>query len=164
MTLEVTIDDVVLEILAGDELDTGELGPLGVAIFRGEQKPFLENDEGKAVVTYKLPYAVYSSNVGLPFNRRLSGRNTRNSTFCAIQFVGGDQWQAKWAGTQIREALVDRRLEVDGIPTGLVSVEASPRIWRSDDAIRTDGQPVYYGVDEYAVGTSSRRRMPVGGA
>ena len=164
MSTEETIDDVILEILAGNQLDTGELGPLGVAVFRGEQKPFLINEEGKAVVTYKLPYAVYSSNVGLPFNRRLSGRQTRNSTFCAIQFVGGDQWQAKWAGKAIRDALVDRRVVVGGIPTGLISVEASPRIWRSDDAIRTDGQPVYYGVDEYAVGASSRRPMPVGGA
>jgi len=158
-----TIDDVILEILAGAELSTGEPGPLGVAIFDGEQKPFLEDAEGKAVVTYNLPYAVYTANVGLPFNLRLSGRHTRNSTFCAIQFVGGSRWQAKWAGQAIRDALAGRRLQVDDLPTGLISVETSPRIWRSDDAIRPDGSPVYYGVDEYAVGASSRRRMPVGG-
>jgi len=162
-----TIDDVILAILAGDKLDTGEMGPLGVAVFDGEQRPFLTDPpgdpNGKAVVTYALPYAVYNSNVGLPFNRRLAGRETRNSTFCAIQFVGGSRWQAKWAGQQIRDALSGRRLTVAGLKTGLISVEASPRIWRSDDAIRPDGAPVYYGVDEYAVGASVRRQIPVGG-
>ena len=157
------IDDVILAILAGGTLNSGDPGPLGVTIFDGEQKPFLTDDDGKSVVTYNLPYAVYNSNVGLPFNRRLAGRETRNSTFCAIQFVGGTRWQAKWAGVKIREALSGRRLAVDGTPTGLISVEGSPRIWRSDDAITTDGAPVYYGVDEYAVGSSLRRRMPVGG-
>lgn len=159
-----TIDEAILAILAGDELNTGDMGPLGVAIFDGEQKPFLENEEGKAVVTYNLPYAVFTSNVGLPYARRLTGRQTRNSTFCAIQFVGGTREQAKWAGQQIRDALIGRRLVLDDLPTGLIEVEASPRIWRSDDAIRPDGFPVYYGVDEYAVGASVRRPMPVGGS
>lgn len=153
------IDDVILFALGGDKVGTGEPGPLGVTIWDGLMKPFPLNDEGKAVVTYDLPYAVYTSNVGLDTHRRVCGGTARTSTFWAIQYVGADRWQTKWAGKRIRDALRGR-LTVAGRRTGIPICDVSPRIWRDDDAIRPDGTPLYYGVDEYAV---SAPRMTTGG-
>ena len=106
---------------------------------------------GAVVVSYTLPDAVYYSSIGDDDNRRLSGRKTRRSVFFQVTYVGKDRDQVKWAGEQIRAALQGARPIVAGHRTGLIDLEASQRIRRDDDAIRPDGSPLFYGVDEYAV-------------
>lgn len=115
--------------------------------------------EGAVVVEYDLPYAVFYSSVGDDDNARLSGRRGRRSVFFSITYVGGDRQQAKWLGERIRdEALGGRRIAVPGHRTWLCAIEESQRVRRDDDAIRPDGSPLFYGVDEYAL---SITRTPV---
>lgn len=106
-------------------------------------------------VAYELPYAVYYSSLGddpeSEENQRLTGRRGRRSIFWSITYVGGDRRQTKWAGQKIRDALAGRRVVVAGHRSWLIGVEESQRIRRDDDAIRPDGSPLFYGVDQYAV-------------
>lgn len=106
--------------------------------------------DGK-VVNYDLPYAVYYSSVGDDDNRRMTGRKRRRSVFFSITYVGLDRRQAKWAGEKIRDAIADRRISVPGYRTWLCDLQESQRVRRDDDAIRPDGSPLYYGVDNYAL-------------
>lgn len=108
-------------------------------------------DGGPRVVSYKLPYAVYFSSVGDDDNPRLAGRKLRRSVFWSIHYVGIDRNQAKWAGERIRLALQGRRVAVEGCKTWPIDLQVSTRIRRDDDAIRPDGSPLFYGVDEYAM-------------
>lgn len=107
------------------------------------------------VVSHKLPYAVYFSSLGddppTEENERLAGQRGRRSIFFAITYVGADNRQTKWAGQLIRDAIAGKRLVVPGHRVWLVSVEESQRIRRDDEAVRPDGAPLFYGVDNYAV-------------
>lgn len=114
-----------------------------------------DQTSGSVVVTYAVPYAVFYSSIGDDDNRRLSGRKTRRSVFFQVTYVGEDRNQTKWAGEKIRAALQGKRPVVDGHRMGLIDLEASQRIRRDDDAIRPDGSPLFYGVDEYAVSVFS---------
>jgi hypothetical protein len=116
----------------------------------------VDADNTGNLVRYPTPYAVYYSSVGddpadADENMRLIGRRGRRSVFFAITYVGEDRNQTKWAGERIRNALSGRRLAIPGHRSWLVSVEESQRVRRDDDAIRPDGSPLFYGVDEYAV-------------
>lgn len=113
-------------------------------------------DNASSVVKYDLPYAVYYSSVGDDDNPRLSGRHGRRSVFFSITYVGMDRNQAKWLGEKIRDLLQDRRIDVPGHKTWLCRLTdsgggASQRVRRDDDAIRPDGSPLFYGVDQYAL-------------
>lgn len=121
------------------------------------------------VVRFELPYLVYRSNVGLDQDRRLGGRRIRRSTLFDIVYVGGTQDQAKLAGEVARFELERTRIDLgpdyDNQRSGLIEVEegGSQRIWRDDDAVRPDGVPLYYGVDQYAVPIKNPRApVPVG--
>lgn len=109
------------------------------------------DSQGRSIVTYDMPYAVYSSAVGDDDNRRLSGRERRRSVPFYITYVGLSREQAKWCGEKVRVALKGKRLMVPGYRTWLVEIEESQRVWRDDEAARPDGSPIYYGVDAYAV-------------
>lgn len=115
----------------------------------------VEADNETKVVTYSLPYGVFYSSLGddppTPENMRLSGHRGRRSVFFSMVYVGADRWQAKHAGQRIRDALAGKRLTVAGHKVWLTGVEESQRVRRDDDAIRPDGSPLFYGVDEYAV-------------
>jgi hypothetical protein len=123
---------------------------LGVDVYDGLVTPTITN-----VVDYDLPYAVFYSSLGddppAPENARLSGQRGRRSVFFSVTYVGLDRNQAKWAGEKIRAALIESRLVVPDHKVWLVSVEESQRVRRDDDAIRPDGSPLFYGVDNYAV-------------
>lgn len=109
-------------------------------------------DKETNVVTLDLPYAVYASSVGDDDNPRLTGRKKRRSVFFTLMYVGEDRNQAKAAGEAIREVLQGKRLVIPDYPkTWLCQLEASQRVRRDDDAIRPDGSPLFYGMDEYAV-------------
>lgn len=115
----------------------------------------VEADNATKVVRYETPYAVFYSSLGddppTPENMRLTGQRGRRSVFFSIVYVGADRRQAKHAGQRIRDALAGKRLIVGGHRVWLTDVEESQRVRRDDDAIRPDGSPLFYGVDEYAV-------------
>lgn len=131
------VDDAVLDALA----DTG------LAIHDGLM--VAANDSG--VVTYTLPYAIYYSSIGDDDNRRLSGRKGRRSVFFSLTYVGEDRNQTKWAGEIIRDALQGKRLHVPGHKSWLCELLESQRVRRDDEAVRPDGSPLFYGVDNYAI-------------
>lgn len=133
------VDDVLLPLIATSGVDIHD----GLML--------TDSTEGSPVVTYDLPYAVYYSSIGDDDNRRLSGRRGRRSVFFTVTYVGQDRNQAKWAGEKIRALLQDKRIAVPGHKTWLCGLEESQRIRRDDDAIRPDGSPLFYGVDNYAL-------------
>lgn len=106
---------------------------------------------GSNVVSYTLPYAVFYSSIGDDDNPRMSGRKGRRSVFFTVTYVGRDRNQAKWAGEKIRDALQGRRFTIPGHRSWLCDLEESQRIRRDDDAVRPDGSPLFYGVDNYAI-------------
>ena len=106
-------------------------------------------DNSTKVVSYALPYVVYSSNYGSEETRRLAGRRTRRSVFMSLMFVGESPEQVKWAQQRVRDSFADRRIEIPGHKTWPVELMASQRIRRDDDALRPDGSPLFYAVDEY---------------
>lgn len=109
---------------------------------------------GAVVVTYALPYAVYYSSIGDDDEdtRRLSAHIPRESVFFSITYVGLDRRQTKAAGERIRAQLRRWRPTVVGYRAEVVQLLESQRIRRDDEAIRPDGSPLFYGVDNYAVG------------
>lgn len=115
----------------------------------------VEADNSSNVVTYELPYAVYYSSVGddppTAENMRMTGQRGRRSIFFAITYVGLDRNQTKWAGEKIRAALQGKRFAIPGYRSWPVWLEESQRIRRDDDAIRPDGSPLFYGVDNFAI-------------
>lgn len=112
---------------------------------------FMDVENDGQVVTYPMPYAVYYSSVGDDDNRRLSGRKGRRSVFFTLTYVGLDRNQTKWAGELLRDTLQGRRIHVPGHKTWLCELLESQRIRRDDEAVRPDGSPVFYGVDNYAL-------------
>lgn len=114
-------------------------------------------DNTTNVVSYPLPYAAYYSSIGDDDNRRLAGRKVRRSVFFSVVYVGADRNQTKWAGEKIRAALQGKRFVIPGHRTWLCDLQESQRIRRDDDAIRPDGSPLFYGVDNYAVSITLTR-------
>lgn len=106
------------------------------------------------VVTYDLPYAVYTSSVGDDDEetRRLDARIPRDSVFFSFTYVGLDRNQAKAAGERIHAQMKRWRPVVPGFHCEIVQRLQSQRIRRDDEATRPDGAPLFYGVTEYAVG------------
>lgn len=134
--------------------DDPEAAPADPAAMHVHDGLVAVNNETK-VVTYELPYAVFYSSLGddpeSDENQRLTGRRGRRSIFWSMHYVGADRRQAKWAGEQIRNAFRGRRVMVAGHRSWLIQVEESQRVRRDDDAIRPDGSPLFYGVDNYSV-------------
>ncbi len=110
--------------------------------------------EGVVVVTTPLPYAIYMSSIGDDDEetRRMSAHIPRQSVFFTFIYVGLDRNQAKWAGERLRARLRRYRPTVDGFVCEVVQLLESQRVRRDDEAIRPDGSPLFYGVDNYAVG------------
>lgn len=126
------------------------LGATGVDVNDGFVD--VERESGSPrVVTQRLPFLVYYSNLGHPDGPRLSGRNCRESVLFQVTYVGIDRNQAKAAGERQRAALEGKRLTIAGRKSWLIVLEESQRVRRDDDAIRADGSPLFYGVDVYTV-------------
>ena len=134
------VDDVILARLRAAGLD----------IHDSEMNPD-DTDGDPKVITYSLPYAVYFSNVGDDDRPRLSGRRARRSVFFSLTFVGIDRAQTKWLGEKIRASLQDKPIAVSGHKTWLCQLQESQRIRRDDEVTRPDGNPLFYGVDNYAL-------------
>ncbi len=141
------VDDVVLAAIRAvhpDVLNTAT-GKMESRVHDGQ----VVADNDTKVVYYPLPYVVYSSNLGTDDDRRLAGRNTQRSVFWSLMFVGIDRTQVKWLAEKVRGQIADRHLEVPGHKTRRIKLQSSQRVWRDDDAIRPDGSPLFYSVDEY---------------
>lgn len=106
---------------------------------------------GKPVVTYPVPFASYASAIGDDDNPRLSGRKVRRSVPFYITYVGTTRDQAKWAGERLRLKLQRRRLDIDGFRVWPIQLDQSQRVRHDDNVMRTDGSPLYYGIDWYSV-------------
>jgi uncharacterized protein (DUF427 family) len=134
-----------------DDPEAAPTDPDAMVVFDG----LVVADNESNVVEYELPYAVHYSSLGddpeSEENQRLTGRRGRRSIFWSTTYVGADRRQAKWAGQKIRDALAGRRVVVAGHRSWLITVEESQRVRRDDDAIRPDGSPLFYGVDNYSV-------------
>lgn len=112
----------------------------------------LDDDDGNPkIVTYDLPYAVYTSSIGDDDRPRLTGRRARRSVFFSILYVGIDRNQAKACGERIRASLQDKHIPVPDHQVWLCQLQESQRVRRDDEAVRSDGSPLYYGVDNYAL-------------
>ncbi len=135
------VDDAVLAVLREVLPDVST----GTRVHDGEVRA---NNTTK-VVTYPLPYVVYTSNFGADETRRLAGAKSRRSVFFSCMFVGESREQVKWAQGRVRDRIADKRLQIPDHKTWPVELMASQRIRRDDDAIRPDGSPLFYGVDEY---------------
>ena len=135
-------------------VDDVVLARLEDAVFKVHDGFFGLVDPLTKVVDYPLPYAVYYSSVGDDDEdtRRLSARISRDSVFFSITYVGSDRNQTKAAGEEIRDLLRRWRPDVPGMKAEIVQLLESQRVRRDDEAIRPDGQPLFYGVDNYAVG------------
>lgn len=131
------VDDAVLAALEATGVDVND--------------GFVDTDNTGNVVTYPLPYLVYYSSVGIDDSPRFTGRKARRSVFFSITYIGLDRNQAKWAGEKARAALADQRIAVQGYRTFLCELLESQRVRRDDDAVRPNGEPLYYGVDNYAL-------------
>lgn len=131
------MDNVVLAILEGTGVDVND----GI----------VDADNSGNVVTHPLPYFVYYSSIGDDDNVRLSGRKGRRSVFFSVTYVGETRDQAKAAGERARGVLQGKRLVIPGHKSWLCQLQESQRVRRDDDAIRPDGSPLFYGVDNYAV-------------
>lgn len=134
-----------------DEAVMGILRDRGLNVHDNYMQVDQTDAEGRAIVTYAMPYLVYSSALGDDDNRRLTGRQQRRSVPFYITYVGLDRNQTKWLGERLREVLQGQRLVVPGHRSWLCNLQESQRIWRDNDATRADGSPLFYGVDIYAV-------------
>lgn len=130
-----------------DNVILAALGTTGVDI----HDSYVEVDAQTKAVNYPLPFAVYYSSVGDDANPRLSGQSGRRSVYFRLVYVGVDRNQAKWAGERIRDTLHEKRFAFPGRKSWFCVCETSQQVRRDDDAIRPDGSPLFYGVDEYAV-------------
>lgn len=109
-------------------------------------------DNSGKTVEYPVPYATYTSSIGDYHAERLDGRPGILSVFFSVTYVGTTREQAKGLGEKFRAVLVRKRVNGTGITrSGLIHLEESQRVRRDDDAIRLDGTPLFYGVDNYAV-------------
>jgi hypothetical protein len=135
-----------------DEAVLAAFEPLPFEVHDGYVGPIQRDPLVPTKIEYPLPYAVYYSNIGDDHGYRLDGRPSRRSVFFQITYVGLDRNQAKAAGEQIRDLLERDQIVVP--PHRVYNakyLQTSERVRRDDNAISSDGAPLFYGVDEYAL-------------
>jgi hypothetical protein len=102
-------------------------------------------------VTLPMPYIHYTSAVGDDDNRRLTARRMRRSVPFYLTYVGETEEQTKAAGEAARDLLERWVPTISGHTAWPCKVEESQRVRRDDASVNTEGQPLFYGVDGYAV-------------
>lgn len=106
------------------------------------------------VVTIPVPYVVFTSSTGDDdeATRRLSAHIPRTSVFFSVTYVGLDRHQCKAVGEAVWALLRRWRPVIENYGCEIVQRLESQRIRRDDEATTQDGFPLFYGVDNYAVG------------
>ena len=160
------VDDAILALTGFKRMVNGQLvqqaGTLGLSfdVWDGESHIKRLPGEGNplpVVIELDTPFAVYGSSVGTDSNPRLSGDHARRSKLFTFMYVGDTREQAIATGEDLAAAFRRRRLVVEGHKTWLVTLQESQRVWRDNEAVRRNGDPLFYGVDIYAVGATLTR-------
>lgn len=162
------VADAVLAITGFKRMVNGTLvevpgtADLGFDVWDGESHirrlPGSLDNPLPIVIVLDTPFAVFGSSLGTDSNRRLSGEHARRSTMFTFMYIGDTREQAEACGQDLRDLLQDQRLDVQGHKSWLVTLQESQRIWRDNEAVRRNGDPLFYGVDIYAVGATLTRR------
>jgi len=115
---------------------------------------YVDADETAKVISVDLPYVVFYAGLGDDIDERMGGRAGGIVTDFQTTYVGGTREQARWAREKQRAALDRKRITVVGKESGLIKRQASSLIRRDDVYTRPGGGPLFYGIDQYSVGSN----------
>lgn len=135
-----TFDDALLALLRTDPVLNVHDG-------------YVDADETQKIITVPLPYVVFFSGLGDDIDERLGGRVGGSAIPFQTTYVGGTPEQARWAGQKARAAVSRKRVVLSGRESGLIRLVVSSLIRREDTYTRPGGGPLFFGVDQYEVGT-----------
>lgn len=110
---------------------------------------FIDVDETEKIITVPLPYVIYNSSPGNDRNVRLSGSVGGRLHEFDLKGVGDSERQAKWVLDEARKMLSRKRLGRSLIKRS----DDNMQVRRDDTYSRPGGEPLFYGVDRYAVAT-----------
>lgn len=138
-------DDDLLAMLAVAPLHLFVKGesPSPNTVFDG----YVDADETAKVISVPLPYVVFYSTPGYDNDERQSGEVAGRVVQFQITGVGMDRNQAKWVLEKARDALSRKRLN-DNL---IIRDPENLHVRRDDTYTRPGGEPLFYGVDRYAV-------------
>lgn len=108
---------------------------------------YLDVDEAAKVINVPLPYLVLNSSPGYDRDERYSGSVNGRVLEFQLTGVGESERQAKWILDQARTMLSRKRLAGALIKRS----DDNLNVRRDDDYTRPGGDPIFYGVDRYAV-------------
>lgn len=106
--------------------------------------PVIASDK---VINVPLPYLVYNSSPGRDNNERFCGNVGGRVGEFDLKGVGSSERQAKWVLDEARKVLNRKRLGKSLIKRS----DDNLNVRRDDDFTASGGDPVFYGVDRYAV-------------
>jgi hypothetical protein len=111
----------------------------------------IDVDETEKVIKVDLPYVMFWSTPGYDNDVRQSGGVAGQVDEFQLTGVGEDRAQAKAVLQRARDAISRKR-----VGKGLIrrSLDNQP-VRRDDDYTRPGGDPIFSGVDRYAVATRS---------
>jgi hypothetical protein len=117
--------------------------PVENAIYWG----YLNVDETAKVIAAPMPYLVFNSSPGYDRDERYSGSVNGRVLEFQLTGVAETERQAKWILDQARNLLNRKRLNGALIRR----LDDNQNVRRDDDYTRPGGEPIFYGVDRYAV-------------
>ena len=118
------------------------------AVARAVYDGAVEVDETAKVIAVPLPYLVFWSSPGYDRDVRMDGRVGGRVKEFQLTGVGETREQAQWILDRARDVLSRKRIGSSLIRRDPTNVT----IRRDDEYTRPGGDPLYYGIDEYAVG------------
>jgi len=136
---------------ADDELLTLLRAVTNLNVYDG----YVDVDETAKVIAVDLPYVVFYAGLGDDIDERPNGGRSGGTAIpFQTTYVGGTREQARWTGVKARAALSRKRITINGKESGLIRLEAAATIRRDDDYTRPGGGPLFFGVDQYEVGSN----------
>lgn len=138
-------DDILAMLDASPILVFVPRGTPGVpnAVYDG----FVDADETLKVISVPLPYLVFYSTPGRDRDERQGGQVGGRVLEFRITAVGVDRRQAKWILDKARGVLSRKRLNGNLI----MRSDDNLSVRREDVYTMPGGDPLFYGVDKYAV-------------
>lgn len=138
-------DDLLAMLDASPVLVFVPEGESGVpnAVYDG----YVDVDETAKVINVPLPYLVFYSTPGYDNDERFCGDVGGRVVEFTITGVGQDRNQAKWVLDQARTMLNRKRLNGNLIKRS----GDNQAVRREDTFTRPDGEPLFYGIDQYGV-------------
>ncbi len=141
--------------LESDVLAMLDASPVLVYVKRGEDGVAnavydgkVDVDEAAKVIRVPMPYLVFWSSPGYDRDERQSGQVGGRVKEFQLTGVGETREQAQWILDRARGVLSRKRIDGHLIRRS----EANVPIRRDDDYTRPGNGPIFYGMDEYAVG------------